>query len=98
MVSKLEPHENILLALAAAMIVCLALAIVAFPVALIWISQPIGTAAATTADAFAIGFSLAFFAAFVLAMVAQSSCQGPLKTRVNDPQPTCRVVRSPVSL
>jgi hypothetical protein len=53
------------------MIVSLALTIVTFLVALIWIGQPAGNTAITTADVFATVFSVAFFTAFVLAMAEQ---------------------------
>jgi hypothetical protein len=58
------------------MIVCLALAIVTFFVALIWIAQPIGNIAIITADVFASIFSVTFFAAFAFAMVDQRSRNG----------------------
>ena len=68
---KFVSRQNVLVVLGAVMIVSLALALVAFPVALIWIGQPLGNAAITMADAFASGFSVAFFAAFALAMADQ---------------------------
>jgi hypothetical protein len=63
--------DKLQVALGVIMIVCLALTIVAFPVALIWTGQPIGNTAAITANIFASLFSAAFFMAFILAMVDQ---------------------------
>jgi hypothetical protein len=68
---KFVSRQNVLVILGAIMIVSLALAIVTFPVALIWIGLPMGNAAITMADAFASVFSVAFFAAFALAMADQ---------------------------
>jgi hypothetical protein len=69
MATKFVSRQNVLVILAVVMIVCLALTIVTFPVALFWIGQPLGNAAGLAADAFASVFSVAFFAAFALAMV-----------------------------
>ena len=66
-------RQNLLVILGVVMIVCLALTIVTFPVALFWIGQPLGNAAGLTADAFASVFSVAFFAALALAMAEQHS-------------------------
>ena len=66
--SRLVSRENVHATLGVIMIVCLPLTIVTFFVALIWIGQPIGNMAITTADVFASIFSVAFFAAFALAM------------------------------
>ncbi|MFZ3249601.1 MAG: hypothetical protein WCF66_01870 [Pseudolabrys sp.] len=63
--------QTVLVILGVVMIVCLALTIVIFPVALFWMGQPLGNAAGLAADAFASVFSVAFFAAFALAMVGQ---------------------------
>ena len=52
---------------------CLPVTIVTFFLALIWIGQPIGNMAITTADIFASIFSAAFFAAFAFAMADQRS-------------------------
>lgn len=73
MTSKFLSRQDVLVILGVVMIVCLALTIVTFAVALIWIGQPVGKAAGLTADAFASGFSAAFFAAFALAMAEQQS-------------------------
>ena len=64
-------RQTIVGILGTVMIVSLALTIVAFPVALIWIGQPAGNAAITMADVFATVFSVAFFTAFLLAMTDQ---------------------------
>ena len=78
MATKFVSRQNVLVILGVVMIVCLALTIVTFPVALIWIGQPFGNAAGLTADAFACVFSVAFFAAFALAMAEhQSRGKGP---------------------
>jgi len=53
------------------MIACLALTILTFPIALVWIGQPLGNADGIAADAFASGFSVAFFVAYALAMADQ---------------------------
>ena len=66
-------RQNVLTILGAVIIISLALTIVTFPVALIWLGQPPGNAAITVADAFASVFSAAFFAAFALAMAEQPS-------------------------
>jgi len=63
--------SHVIAILGAVMIVSLALTIVMFPVALIWVGQPPGNVAMTMADAFATVFSVAFFAAFALAMAEQ---------------------------
>jgi hypothetical protein len=76
MAAKLISRQNVLVILGAVMIVSLALTIVTFPVALIWVGQPLGNAAMTMADAFASVFSVAFFAALALAMAEQGS-SGP---------------------
>jgi len=73
MATKLVSRQNVVVILGTVMIVCLALTIVTFPVALIWIGQPLGNTAMTMADAFASIFSVALFAAFVLAMAEQPS-------------------------
>ena len=73
MAIKIVSRENVLVILGVVMIVCLALTIVTFPVALIWVGQPLGNAAGLTADACASVFSVAFFAAFALAMADQQS-------------------------
>lgn len=75
MASKFVLREDLAVILGAAMIVSLALTIVTFLVALIWIGQPIGNAATTTADVFASIFSVAFFASFTLAMADQRKHQ-----------------------
>jgi len=66
-------RQNVVVILGAVMIVCLALTIVTFLIALIWIGQPLGNAGLVAADAFASVFSAAFFAAFALAMAEQRS-------------------------
>jgi FtsH-binding integral membrane protein len=63
--------ENAHVALGTVMIVSLALTVITYPITLIWIGQPIGTAAAIAADTFATVFVVAFFGAFALAMVEQ---------------------------
>ena len=68
---KFVSRQNVLVILGAVMIVSLALTIVTFPIALIWVGQPPGNVAITMADAFATVFSVAFFAAFALAMAEQ---------------------------
>jgi pilus assembly protein TadC len=68
MAAKFISRQAVIAVLGAVVIVSLALTIVTFPVALIWIGQPLGNAAMTMADAFATVFSVAFFAAFALAM------------------------------
>lgn len=73
MTSKFLSRQNVLVILGLVMIVCLALTIVTFPVALVWIGQPLGNAAGLAADAFASVFAVAFFAAFTLAMAGQQS-------------------------
>ena len=73
MATKFVSLQNVLVILAVVMIVCLALTILTFPVALIWIGQPLGNAAGLAADAFASAFSVALFAAFALAMVEHQS-------------------------
>jgi len=73
MATKFISLQNVLVILAVVMIVCLALTILTFPVALIWIGQPLGNAAGLAADAFASVFSVALFAAFALAMVEHQS-------------------------
>ena len=64
MATKFVSRQNVLVIFGAVMIVFLALTIVTFPVALIWVGQPPGNVAITMADAFATVFSVAFFAAF----------------------------------
>lgn len=71
--TKFISRQGVITILGAAMVAFLTLTILTFPAALIWIGQPLGNAAKTSADAFASGFSVAFFAAFVLAMVEQQS-------------------------
>ena len=73
MAAKFIYRQAVIAILGAVMIVSLALTIVTFPVALIWVGQPPGNVAMTMADAFATVFSVAFFAAFALAM----SSSGP---------------------
>jgi membrane protein implicated in regulation of membrane protease activity len=68
MATKFVSRQNVLVVLGVVMIICLALTIVTFAVALIWIGRPLGNAAVLTADAFASVFSVALFAAFALAM------------------------------
>ena len=69
MASKFVSRENVIVILPAHLrLVRLALTIVTFAVALIWIGQPLGNTSGLTADAFASVFSVAFFAAFALAM------------------------------
>ena len=75
MATQFISRQNVLTILGAVMIVSLALTIITFPVALIWIGQPLGNVAITMADAFATVFSVAFFAAFALAM----SSSGPAR-------------------
>ena len=78
MATKFASRQSVLVILCVVMIICLALTIVTFPVALIWIGQPFGNAVGLAADAFASVFSVALFAAFVLAMVEhQSRSKGP---------------------
>ena len=45
MATKIVSRENVLVILGLVMVVCLALTIVTFPVALIWVGQPLGNAA-----------------------------------------------------
>ena len=71
MATKIVSRENVLVVLGVVLVVCLALTIVAFSVALIWLGQPLGNGARLTAEAYACFFSVAFFAAFALAMAAQ---------------------------
>ena len=71
MATQFVSRQNVLAVLGAVAIVTLALTIVMFPVALIWIGKPPGTVAITMADGFATVFSVAFFAAFALAMAEQ---------------------------
>ena len=78
MATKFVSRQNVLIIFGAVMIVFLALTIVTFPVALIWVGQPPGNVAITMADAFATVFSVAFFAAFALAMAEQPSSSGKL--------------------
>ncbi|MGB8041417.1 MAG: hypothetical protein WCF66_00520 [Pseudolabrys sp.] len=73
MTGKFLSRQNVVVILGLVMIVCLALTIVTFPVALVWIGQPLGNAAGLAADAFASVFAVAFFAAFALAMADQQS-------------------------
>lgn len=73
MATNFVSRQNILVVLAVVMIVCLALTILTFPVALFWVGQPFGNAAGLAADAFASVFSVALFAAFVLAMAEHQS-------------------------
>ena len=73
MANKLISRKNVHAILGVIMIVCLTLTIVTFFLALIWIGQPIGNMAITTADVFALIFSAAFFAAFAFAMADQRS-------------------------
>jgi MFS-type transporter involved in bile tolerance (Atg22 family) len=73
MATKFASRQNVVVILGAVMIVCLALTIVTFPIALIWFGQPLGNAGLVAADAFASVFSVAFFAAFALAMAEQRS-------------------------
>ena len=73
MATQFISRQNVLTILGAVMIVSLALTIVTFPVALIWVGQPPGNVAITMADAFATVFSVAFFAAFALAMAEPRS-------------------------
>ena len=73
MATKIVSCENVLVTLGVVMVFCLALTIVTFPVALIWVGQPLGNAAGLTADACAAVVSVAFFAAFALAMADQQS-------------------------
>jgi hypothetical protein len=73
MATKIVSGENVLVTLGVVMVFCLALTIVTFPVALIWVGQSLGNAAGLTADACASVFSVAFFAAFALAMADQQS-------------------------
>jgi hypothetical protein len=72
MATRFISRQDVITILGTVMIVSLALTIVTFPVALIWLGQP-PNAAITMADAFASVFSAAFFAAFALAM----SISGP---------------------
>ena len=71
MATKFVSRQNVVVILGASMIACLALTILTFPIALVWIGQPLGSAAGIAADAFASGFSVAFFVAFALAMADQ---------------------------
>jgi hypothetical protein len=73
MTGKFLSRQNVVVVLGLVMIVCLALTIVTFPVALFWMGQPLGNAAGLAADAFASVFAVAFFAAFALAMADQQS-------------------------
>ena len=73
MATKFVSRQNVVVIFGAVMIVFLALTIVTFPVALIWVGQPPGNVAITMADAFATVFSVAFFAAFALAMAEPRS-------------------------
>jgi hypothetical protein len=73
MATKFVSRQNVVVILGASMIACLALTILTFPIALVWIGQPLGNAAGIAADAFASGFSVAFFVAFALAMADQRS-------------------------
>jgi hypothetical protein len=73
MATQFVSRQNVVVILGTVTIVCLALTIVTFPIALIWIGQPLGNATITMADAFASVFSVAFFAAFALAMAEQQS-------------------------
>ena len=78
MTTQFVSRQNVLTILGAVAIVCLALAIVAGAVALIWIGQPVGNAAGIAADAFASVFSVVLFAAFALSMAEQrSGSSGP---------------------
>lgn len=79
MATRFVSRQNVLAILGAVAIVSLALAIVTFPVSLIWSGQPIGKAALMAADAFASVFSVAFFAAFALSMTERSRNTGPLE-------------------
>ena len=72
-VSKSALCENAQLALAGVMVVSLVLVIGIFPVGLIWIRQPIGNIAATTADVFAFVFGFAFFCSLALVVVGQQN-------------------------
>jgi hypothetical protein len=78
MAAKFISRQAVIAILGAVMIVSLALTIVTFLVALIWIGQPVGNAAITVADVFATVFSVAFFAAFVLAMNVERPGGGTL--------------------
>ncbi len=71
--NKLISRENVHANLGVIMIVCLTLTIVTFFLALIWIGQPFGNMATTTADVLASIFSAADFAAFAFAMADQRS-------------------------
>ena len=73
MATKFASRQNVVVILGAVMIVCLALTIVTFLIALIWIGQPLGNEGLVAADTFASVFSVAFFAAFALAMAEQRS-------------------------
>jgi hypothetical protein len=78
MATQFVSRQNVIVFLGVLMIVCLALTIATFPVALIWIGQPLGNAAGIAADAFASVFSVALFAAFALSMAEQrSGSSGP---------------------
>ena len=73
MATKFASRQNVVVILGAVMIVCLALTIVTFLIALIWIGQPLGNEGLVAADAFASVFSVAFFVAFAIAMAEQRS-------------------------
>jgi hypothetical protein len=77
MATKFASRQNVVVILGAVMIVCLALTIVTFPIALIWFGQPLGNAAGIAADTFASVFSVAFFAAFALSLAEQPRSIGP---------------------
>ena len=93
MATKSASRQNVVVILGAVMIVCLALTIVTFPIALIWFGQPLGNAAITMADAFASVFSVVFFAAFALAM----SSSGPAVADHIDDQQSDRNNLKPTS-
>ena len=95
MAGKFASRDYTILSLAAAMFVCLALVIVTLPVALIWIKQPVGNAAAIAADAFATVFSLAFLAAFALSTINHRSSDALPNPRSDNHDPICRVTRLP---
>jgi len=92
--NKLISRENMHAILGVIMIVCLTLSIVTFFLALIWIGQPIGNMAITTADIFASIFSAAFFAAFAFAMADQR----PRDSRTMSAIGTKRTFRSEPSM
>jgi hypothetical protein len=87
MATKFVSLQNVLVILAVVMIVCLALTILTFPVALIWIGQPLGNAAGLAADAFASVFSVALFAAFALVM-AENQWRSERPPKDGSPVPT----------